>query len=130
MIYEYAIDPAIIESLVEHPDLFFTVLRQLNPANGCIVAGYPESFMAKAHKIVKDKMLAAATQEEKDALMSECFPNDPLSEEAKESGKWLELRDLMKEYMKNGESEKVFILFSDLQAELEAEDNEIGGLKR
>jgi len=62
-------------------------------------------------------------QEEKNDLMAECFPNDPLAEDTK----WLELRNLIKQYMKNGEEEKVFMLFSDLKAELASEDKEIGG---
>jgi len=64
-------------------------------------------------------MAEIINQEEMDDL-KKIFPDDNLNSE---TDRWLELRDLMKQFMRNGESEKVFMLFSDLQAELVWENN-------
>jgi len=60
-------------------------------------------------------------QEEKDDLIK-FFPGDALAEESEKSQRWLEFGDLMRHYIRNGKTNEIFMLFSDLQAELAAEE--------
>lgn len=55
MIYEYAVDPALLVTLSDSPDLAWWMISRLGNATGCVLSEYPGDVGSLARKMVKEE---------------------------------------------------------------------------
>ena len=63
MIYEYAVDPKLIVTLGDFPDLAWWLVSQLGNDTGCVVSEYPKDIDRAIYKELKEQIRAASEDE-------------------------------------------------------------------